>query len=247
MSMETNQGSAQYVMVAPNAGSHNSIYRGKNLGTAVTDEQYAAIAAGTFDDLFIGDYWVIDGVNYRIAAFNYYLHCGETEECTANHVVIVPDRALCDARMNPTSSTEGGYVGSEMYKEGLKPAIAMVKAAFSGHVLTHQLFLSTGTTNGHRSTGEWLDREVDLLCEHMVYGSGIFSPVSDGTLIPIYQVEKGQLPLFFFAPELIATRTSWWLRDVISATDFARICRYGLADYGDGSSARGIRPVFCIR
>ncbi len=30
-----------------NAGAHNSIYRGKNLGTSVTSAQYAAISAGT--------------------------------------------------------------------------------------------------------------------------------------------------------------------------------------------------------
>ena len=38
-----------------NAGFHNSVYRGKYLGSSVTAEQYAQISAGTFDDLFIGD------------------------------------------------------------------------------------------------------------------------------------------------------------------------------------------------
>ena len=51
-----------------NAGAHNAIYRGKSLGSTVTTAQYAAIKAGTFDDLYIGDYWTIGGVNYRIAA-----------------------------------------------------------------------------------------------------------------------------------------------------------------------------------
>ena len=55
-----------------NAGVHNSIYRGKPLGSTVTAAQYAEIAAGTFKDLYIGDYWTIGGVNYRIAAFDYY-------------------------------------------------------------------------------------------------------------------------------------------------------------------------------
>ena len=41
-----------------NAGFHNSIYRGKNLGTSVSSAQYAEISAGTFKDLFIGDYVV---------------------------------------------------------------------------------------------------------------------------------------------------------------------------------------------
>ena len=38
---------------------HNSIYRGKYLGTSVTTAQYTAISAGTFEDLYIGDYRTI--------------------------------------------------------------------------------------------------------------------------------------------------------------------------------------------
>ena len=44
-----------------NAGAHNAIYRGKHLGDSYTPEQQAMVEAGTFDDLFIGDYWEIDG------------------------------------------------------------------------------------------------------------------------------------------------------------------------------------------
>lgn len=51
--------------LADNAGAHNAIYRGKNLGSAVTAAQWAAIDAGTFEDLFIGDYWTIGGGRRR--------------------------------------------------------------------------------------------------------------------------------------------------------------------------------------
>ena len=61
-----------------NAGFHNSLYRGKKLGTSVSAEQYAQISAGTFDDMFIGDYWEINSVIWRIAAFDYWLHSGDT-------------------------------------------------------------------------------------------------------------------------------------------------------------------------
>ena len=62
-------------VLADGAAAHNCIYRGKNLGTSVTAEQYAAISSGKFTDLYIGDYWVINGVTYRIAAFDYYYNC----------------------------------------------------------------------------------------------------------------------------------------------------------------------------
>lgn len=239
-----------------NAGAHNAIYRGKSLGSTVTTAQYAAIKAGTFDDLYIGDYWTIGGVNYRIAAFDYYLNSGDTS-CTTHHVVIVPDTCLYNAQMHNTSSggyeggaantTAGGYVGSDMYKSNLEQAKTTIKSAFSGHVLKHRIYLTNAVANGRASGGAWCDSEVDLMCEQMVYGSGIFSPVSDGSNVPAnYRVEKSQLPLFQHEPSRICNRNNWWLRDVITASVFARVNGNGDACYDNASSSFGVRPAFCI-
>lgn len=229
-----------------NAGAHNAIYRGKSLGSSVTTTQYSAISAGTFDDMYIGDYWTIGGVNYRIAAFDYYLNCGDTS-CTKHHVVLVPDTCLYNHVMNDTNITTGAYVGSKMYTEGLEQAKTTIKAAFSGHVLSKRIYLSNATANGKASAGAWCDSEVDLMCEHMVYGNGVFIPVSDGTTVPNnYRVEKSQLPLFQHEPSRICNRASWWLRDVISASHFADVSDYGNATYLYASSSRGVRPAFCI-
>ena len=229
-----------------NAGAHNAIYRGKSLGSSVTTAQYSAISAGTFDDMYIGDYWTIGGVNYRIAAFDYYLNCGDTS-CTKHHVVLVPDTCLYNHVMNDTNITTGAYVGSKMYTEGLEQAKTSIKAAFSGHVLSKRIYLSNATANGRASAGAWCDSEVDLMCEHMVYGNGVFSPVSDGTTIPNnYRVEKSQLPLFQHEPSRICNRVSWWLRDVISASCFANVYGSGAANYIYASHSGGVRPAFCI-
>lgn len=239
-----------------NAGAHNAIYRGKSLGSTVTTAQYAAIKAGTFDDLYIGDYWTIGGVNYRIAAFDYYLNSGDTS-CTTHHVVIVPDTCLYNAQMHNTSSggyeggaantTTGGYVGSDMYKSNLEQAKTTIKSAFSGHVLKHRIYLTNAVANGRASGGAWCDSEVDLMCEQMVYGSGIFSPVSDGSNVPAnYRVEKSQLPLFQHEPSRICNREAWWLRDVITASTFANVYDHGYADYYAASGSLGVRPAFCI-
>lgn len=229
-----------------NAGAHNAIYRGKSLGSSVTIAQYSAISAGTFDDMYIGDYWTIGGVNYRIAAFDYYLNCGDTS-CTKHHVVLVPDTCLYNHVMNDTNITTGAYVGSKMYTEGLEQAKTTIKAAFSGHVLSKRIYLSNATANGKASAGAWCDSEVDLMCEHMVYGNGVFSPVSDGTTVPNnYRVEKSQLPLFQHEPSRICNRANWWLRDVISASNFANVNNNGSANYNDASNSNGVRPAFCI-
>jgi hypothetical protein len=239
-----------------NAGAHNAIYRGKSLGSTVTTAQYAAIKAGTFDDLYIGDYWTIGGVNYRIAAFDYYLNSGD-KNCTTHHVVIVPDTCLYNAQMHNTSSggwesgavntTAGGYVGSDMYKSNLEQAKTTIKSAFSGHVLKHRIYLTNAVAKGRASGGAWCDSEIDLMCEQMVYGSGIFSPVSDGSNVPTnYRVEKSQLPLFQHEPSRICNRTTWWLRDVITAATFTSVYYDGGASYNDTSLSYGVRPAFCI-
>lgn len=243
-------------ILSSGAGAHNSIYRGKNLGTSVTTAQWAAIADGSFTDLYIGDYWTIGGVNYRIAAVDYYLNSGDTS-CTTHHVVIVPDTCLYNAQMHNTTSgqyepgaantTDGGYVGSDMYKSNLEQAKTTINNAFSDHVLNHRIYLTNAVANGRASGGAWYDSEVDLMCEQMVYGSGIFSPVSDGSNVPAnYRVERSQLPLFQHEPSRICNRVTWWLRDVITASAFANVSGDGRATYGNASHSIGVRPAFSI-
>lgn len=229
-----------------NAGAHNAIYRGKSLGSSVTTAQYSAISAGTFDDMYIGDYWTIGGVNYRIAAFDYYYRCGDTD-LTKHHIVVVPDTNLYNHVMNDTNITTGGYVGSKMYTEGLEQAKATIKAAFSGHVLSHRIYLTNAVADGHPSAGAWCDSEVDLMCEQMVYGGAIFMPIANGSAVYTnYRVEKSQLPLFAHAPSMISNRQTFWLRDVVSASGFAGVTAYGGALYFSASFSLGVRPAFCI-
>ena len=237
-------------MVAPllyeNAGAHNSIYRGKNLGSSVTSVQYAAISSGKFTDLYIGDYWIINGVTWRIAAFDYWMNCGDTAT-TKHHIVVVPDNNLYTHKMNDTNVTTGGYVGSKMHKEGLTQAKNTIKSAFSGHVLSHRVYLTNAVANGRPSASAWFNSEVDLMTEAMVYGTNVFSPVSDGTNIPAnYNVDYKQLPLFALAPQLICNRNWYWLQNVVSAAYFAFVYDYGDANDHGASGDGGVRPAFAI-
>ena len=229
-----------------NGVAHNATYRGKNLGSEVTAEQYAAISAGTFEDLYIGDYWTIGGVNYRIAAFDYYWNCGDTVD-NKHHAVIVPEKNLYSAKMNTIDTTAGGYIGSQMYTTNLAQAKTTIRGAFGGHVMKHRIYLVNAVANGCSSGGAWVDSEVDLMNEQMVYGSGIFSPVSTGGAVPTnYRVEKNQLPLFAMNPAMLNTREVYWLRDVISASNFTFVNISGYATCGSASYSLGVRPAFCI-
>jgi len=234
-----------------NAGFHNSIYRGKSLGSEVTAAQYAAIGAGTFDDMYIGDYWTIDGVNYRIAHFDYWLHSGDTE-CTTHHVVLVPDTNLYTAKMNDTDVTTGAYVGSKMYTTNLAQAKTTINNAFgASHILNHREHLANAmeatADPTYESSASWYDSTVELMNERMVYGADVFHNVEVNGAIPTnYTIDKSQLALFALDPSHICNRVAWWLRCAVSAAYFAYVLSYGTAAYNNASYALGVRPAFGI-
>ena len=231
-------------VLADGAAAHNCIYRGKNLGTSVTAEQYAAISSGKFTDLYIGDYWVIKGVTYRIAAFDYYYNCGDTN-FTKHHVVIVPDTSLYKAQMNTSNVTTGGYTGSAMYKSNLAQAKTTIKAAFgSAHVLTKRELL-TNAVNGNTPSGwAWFDSDVELMNEVQAYGSVAWG-AHDGNGYNVASGD-GQFPLFMFDRTKLHNREDYWLRDVTSAPYFSRVDSGGYASLDSASASFGVRPAFCI-
>lgn len=235
-----------------NAARHNMVYRGKALGTSVTSDQWAAIKAGTFKDLYLGDYWSIGGVDYLIAAFNYWLACGDTL-CTANHLLVVPRNHLYSASMNSSNITTGGYVGSEMYKTGLAQAKATINNAFGpAHILNHRQYLVNAVTNGAPTGVDWYDSTVELMNENMVYGGRQFSPAPNGATdswktCQNYTIDKSQLPLFHLAPWLICTSGLWyWLRDVVSEVSIASVGGSGGSACDYTGNAGGVRPVVGI-
>lgn len=230
-------------VIADGAGAHNSIYRGKSLGDSVTAEQYEAISSGKFTDLYIGDYWTISGVVYRIAAFDYWLHKGDTE-CTTHHVLLVPDTCLYNAQMNSSNVTTGGYNGSAMHGSNLASAKTTINAAFgSSHILTHKELLTSAVSGNAPSGWAWYDCTVELLSESMVYGhNGWGSHNGYNTASTM-----GQLPLFALDESRITNRAIWWLRDVASSTTFALVYNVGHCDDSGASHSYGVRPVFAIK
>ena len=57
----------------------------------MTATQYEVIADGSFRDLYIGDYWTIDGQDWVICDFDYYLRCdSSTNGITEHHLIMMP-------------------------------------------------------------------------------------------------------------------------------------------------------------
>ena len=227
-----------------NAGSHNAVYRGKDLGTSVTQEQYDNISNGTFKDLYIGDYWTINGVKYIIADFDYMYNVGNTA-LTKHHIVVVPEKVMYSRAMNDTNTVEGGYVASKMYTEGLNNALLSFKNAFGEiHVLTYRNLLTVAVSGGMPTNWSWENRQIDIMSESMVYGQIAWG--KNGYNIGC---QRSQLNLFKYRHDAIQDERNWyWLRDVFSDMAFA------IVDYGDSATgyayaasvSGGVRPFALI-
>lgn len=227
---------------------HRMIFRGKNLGTALTTEQKANIQNGTFKGLWLGDYWVINGVNWRIVDMDYWWNCGDTA-FTKHHLVIMPDVNLgANKQMNTTNTTEGGYVGSLMYTSNMNDTKTLCTGAFGANILSHREYLVNAVANGKPSAGAWMDSTIELPNECMIYGHPHFTPACDGTTVPaLYTIDKTQLALFAVVPKFIVTRQNYWLRDVVSSVYFARVGNGGRVTCNRASATGiGVRPVFPV-
>lgn len=243
-----------YDHVLDGAGPHNSVYRGKNLGATYTAQMSAAVKAGTFKDLFIGDYFQVGAVTYRIAGFDYFYLCGyenaapDYGQCKDHHIVLVPDVPLFTHNMNKENTTNGGYTSSLMFTEAIPQANTQVEAAFPGHVLEHYEFLSNAATAGYESGRAWVKVKANLMSEEMLYGGNILSArtTTGDPFIWRHTVTKTQLPLFTFRPDLICNRQTFWLQDICSAIYFANAGSDGLAGCNAASLVLGVRPAFPI-
>lgn len=222
------------------------ILRGKNLGDTFTVAQKAAVQGGTFDDLYLGDYWEVSGVKYRIVDFDYWYGYGDTA-FTSHHLVIMPDTALYTAAMNASSTTAGGYTGSQMYTTNLENAKTTINGIFGSSVLTHREYLINTVANGYPSAGAYADSSIELPNEPMIFGSYIYTPGNTGTTdVKRYTNSNRQLALFAVDPSKVICSGGFWLRDVVSATHFARVDSYGGSTSTGGANAYGVRPVFPI-
>ena len=255
-------------------GEHNGIFRGKCLngnpatmypilpigntknlpGGGYTIEQVMTnIAAGKFDDIYIGDYF-IDSNNkvYRIAGLDTELNKGDTP-FTSHHAVIVTDFALTNTSWNPTNTTAGGYQASavQAYCDGAGQA-AIESVFGAAHVLTVRDLLSTGINASAASTGYsgwsgtassfgWFSHKVRLMSEVEVYGSTIFSGGFD------IGSANEQFPLFRLMPQL-ATGLSYtyWLSGIASAEMPCFTSIRGTAAWAYAVDANSVRVRFLV-
>ena len=220
-----------YVQTTLPPEMHRNIFQEKSLGESITEEQLTAIRDGTVDGLYIGDYWEINGVRYRIADINYWRNVGYPEKVQKPHILIVPDTALGSGQMNANNSTAGGYINSTMKATQLNHTVEALPDTFKSLLLTHKMF----------SDGSWVSTSVDLMNEVMVHGTYI---CADGNNRQTSDTQ--QLALFGLVPELKTIGVNYWLRNIAGSQTYTLVSQYGDASTDAATSTYGIRPVFAV-
>lgn len=251
---------AFYAMVPDGAPTHNNIFRGKNLG-ALNATHIANIQNGSFHDMFIGDYFSVNGSNYVIAGIN-TKHLHGDNAPLGNHLLLMPDRfskledgtlMIADNRttryMSDTDTTAGGFANTKLYKTYMPSIQKKLEADFGSNLLTFREIVSTHVDDsGAPDQGEWRDAKLAIPNEVMVYGTTLNGNNKNNSWYNIGD-DNTQLPLFRLNPEEIINHRNWafWLRDIHSASAFANVGGDGGTSWLDASNpGTGVRAFFLI-
>lgn len=235
-----------------NLGLKRSFYRGKNLGNTITSTQSQNIKNSTFNELFVGDYWLINGIHWRIADYFRY----GTGDSQTSGVYVIPDTLLLtNQQMNTSDTVTGGYVSSAMNTTYIENAVTIAVGAFGEeHVNEFSFVACNGVSNGAEAGVTYVtNKRAAIPSEQEVFGSMINTYKRYGVDgWPQGGSNKTQLALFSLNPELIwrtpdgAAIGDWWLRDVASSKCFCSAWGTGRPGITNASGKAGVRPIFAI-
>ena len=224
------------------AQNHRAFPRGKYLGNTFSTAQAAAITNGSFNELWVGDFWTINGVNYRIVDVNCY------REVSVPHLVIMPDAPLYKAAWDATTNrTTGGYWNANLVKNGLTTAETMIKSAFGPtRVLQYGTSLPPSTdATGRPNNLEQRSVYLEIPCEFQIFGARVVG--TEGTT-KWFNARRGSRQLALFSHwglYGVANDLDFWLRDTSTEHAYALVLREG-ASLDDAGTMHGVRPLFLV-
>lgn len=246
------------------AGFHNSIYRGKYLGDGLTSNQLAYISQGTFNDMYIGDYWTINSINYRIAHFDYYRRTYNT--IYPHHITIVPDSIIGSVvKFNNSATSTSGYYNSNLRSVLDSTTLPVIKAAFGEeNILAHYMHLPYQVQNvGATYDSKFYNVSIHVMNEINVFGCRINGdshntstnaqnfPVLatlDHTQYALFKLDHSRITAD--GPSGGAAYSDYWLRDLAfyyqNIFRFCRVDAQGYVGYTAADLTSGIRPAFEI-
>lgn len=262
------------------AGFHNSIYRGANLkerwgitdDKGIADEVCRRIANGSFEDIFVGDWWTAtittefgtETVEIVLAGFDVYMAsiCEYEPEnddynpIARHHAVCVTKKPLTEShRMHSEYTPTGGYRETEIHTTTLPKYATALNTVLNGHIIeicdafSYDLDPSLTSANAPDITGAMTSWSYDS--SYPTHLTLLTERELYGA--PAYSsgscevgFETSQLPLFRLNPAAKITGSWYWLKDV-AGTDFFCLCDdNGNAYYTPVNNSGGVRPRFLI-
>ena len=190
--------------------AHNGIWRGKKIGESVSAAQWAAIKNSTFDDMYIGDYWEINGHKYEIAHFNYNY---EHDKSLQRVLIKGPWSDSAGWLTEDNEAKDPRYTLSKWYVE-VRPLYEEMLAEDFG-----EAHLLTPTSNRNYAifsltTHKAVSLGVELAIAWLPCWPQIFGGKSLYFDTETYYV-NGDCPVQQIAYTRFNTRSSWLMRDVL--------------------------------
>lgn len=249
-----------------NAGQHNSLYLGRDL-TAYFDSgrMSAAIADGSFENIYPGDYIIKDvtvngtlyeNVKFIVGDCDYYYMRGDTPT-NKHHVLMISESNIGTAKLH-NAGTSTNYVASTMFGTTMPLYAAGIEAAFTdednnNHVLTHRENLANGFDDnmasmagagrtGASSGWNYQSVSVNIPSEVMLYGTHI----AGSSFFDIGNCNR-QIAAMRLNPSLdhVASQ-SCWTRTAVAAAVYATSDAQGHENIANVGTSLGVRPYFLL-
>ena len=188
--------------------NNRNIYRGKYLGSSLTEAQSTEIYNGTFKDMFIGDYWTINNVDYVIADIDYFYKRGNGDQSDTHHLVLMPRAPLSFASMcevdendsyqwdeEENFSSSPSYLASTMYTTEMDIIISTLELAFDDALMEMETIKIAGVYdsdyNGFPVSAQNIFTKASLLSEPMVFGHNAYAMCNDSQSQSTYSYISG--------------------------------------------------------
>lgn len=246
-----------YAAIPDGAVAHRNYYRGKDLTYAFNDGTFSAnVRNGTFRDIFPGDY-IVKKITVPARITLPYPHDSTSNNTyqvkfviadldlamnhvslsvTNHHVVIVPERPVFYACMNPSETNAGGYTGSYMHRTVMLAFSMGLSDAFgSSHLLKFN-------ADGQSCT-------CRLMTLSMVFG---LAPLPQGGCSWSSYIKDncmGVVPLAAFSlyPDLRGKNMGYWVSDLPSSSlRSSSSCFTALSGSTDDDYADGVHATYFV-
>lgn len=203
------------------------VYRGKAMGSTFTQEQHDAIANGTFDDLYLGDYWENDRGRYYIADFDYH---NPVDESASNHsITMFGFYKLTDEEYNVDNKQIWGTIEQESgyYSSSIRTFINSDIKTSVENIFTLNGFYQH-LSNGYYS-GQTIYRVSDTICyielptEYHIFGSlvrGTSYEEIDTNQLLLFRQAYGQFDLPMDIDSTVDPYNYYFLRDISKSTTY---------------------------